>query len=405
VDCAHNRLKGGKFMKMVIPTYKEVEKKHGELLSMSKAALYFNLDKDGLRYLIQNKNQFNHIYFEVGIDIQPKEGIGGQNSRYYFPKSFLDKEKENLPYLMYLKDVAKELDIPFGKLRYMLDKGYLDGGRYTHRKYDFNWIKENLDEIQKKIDQPISFMPGYEGSALDFISTHGGEKISKYVNGYIQSRINGDGIPVNGDNKYHQKMKNPERNAPKYRSQLSIALYKIICGRSGIDDYWEKNNDRSFRELTLEEIQKFNPVEFMIWDISDEDVLNIKRGYTDLHFKRLMEQHFIPFLYFVKNKYEQQKRKLRIKKQTRRELTEKEQMEYFDVMETIEIFNDGIQMTKQKIPYEAEPLTERIPYRFKREEIHLILQNLRTSNMQDKLKKECMLLFDIFTGVRPGELV
>jgi integrase len=449
------------------PTVQEKEKQIGcKIFTPKEAESFFPKLEVGDIIAFLEKSHLRENYFVVGEDvIISSDEVGGiHRTKFFLPKNWLDSIKINW---LELLDICNEYGYNLQIIKQFANDGLLDSALMYKDIYDKQIVNQivheiaiqqcvNLSEFMNKNETEWSSLKafademGYNYQTLVKYSTQGllqSARISEtlwdkkilqklipkiasdkrlnmvghgkkdyfgmlnqqqqdLINGYIEHKTNGTGtIYVSGHIHYSKKFSN-QKVAEKNRQEIAYCFYRIICHKSGIDNYWEMNesNFRNLRSLTPEELVRFNPDLFNPLDFCSEDMVALQKGWkegTKLTHKWATK----PFFYWLLMEEE-----LRVKKllKAKSPLAVEEQMQ-LEIRKN-DIFDAFIIYTpvgKQSLQIAEED--KNISIFLKRDQIIRLYRTVRfkgvLNGLRDPIKYATMLMMGFLTGVRPGEMI
>jgi len=387
-----------------LPSWEETESEHGKLIYSKEAAKLLGIKQESLLKGIR-EGKWGGMYLKVGKDLLPNTNTSGHYQKYAF---IIGKVLEHQDNFKTLKVIADEEGLNYHRLLDWSEHGWLNEAKLqNHVKWDKSWIVKNYEEMslrryfsnQKKKTEYFGML---------------GETLQEEIEQYLQYRIEKNTIYYANQN--YGPFKNRDV-AMKVKDDLSRCIYKIICARSGIQNYWQLEFTTSglgtYRELTPAELGKFDPLLFSLPDTEEDDIKSIMTGLeqtTRAGLRTMLKPFF--FYGLMKEKEELRKEKRLISRIL--ELDEREmKMNAWRVKserhnDTYEAIEAGFrQYTPASIP---EPNNQRPKIWLSRRQIVEVIQmivNNKTSSpigFQNPLKYATMLLLAFMTGIRPAEM-
>lgn len=391
-----------KIQKNILPTFEEYERMYGKLMNFDQTRKKLGIDKSVLKELILAGLVPKH-YVQVNVDIQPK--IGAPTAIYYFSEEWVQTQgRKSIGWT--LKEIAEELGLNYRWLIDVSGKGYLNQGRIGRYLWNINWFKNNIAEVKEK-----SYSAKGQHSTSSFFEILTDEQ-KKWINSYLSLRASGKGIRIGNKVEWKKKPAKVEKTISKWRNDLSVLFYKIICGRCGIENYEVMERPGRYRALSAEEVEIFNPKIFKVTDFSPKDIDFVGTGYKPTTFSLISESILKPFLYYV---VAQLKMNWIEMKQSfgglRTGLTDEQKEILDDTKDFYETLETSIEMSFAQVPDRQEALKEidddnkRPAVYLTREQINCARSSLRKNiNFHEPLKRSLVFIFGCLVMIRPEEL-
>jgi hypothetical protein len=393
-----------------ILTFDEAEKKYGKLLLIQEATSYFKTAKnDGISWRVLKKiflkGYFKDCFLRPFEDVMPHRSTVDAYVIYERVKDGILIDE----HFTSLTNISKMIGVTRNTLTNWKTSGYIDleEAQISAKYWDIKWFQENAERLllkhKKNITASNSSIP-----ILEILHHHGANEIVNYIKEYTNFLLGGGSFSLNdGGKKGGKKPSNPELFVKTTHTLLGWLWYKIICGRSGIENYWEMDRLGQYRALSKEEWELFDPSLFDFHDFNAADVQNAIRGYKGTNAYDRINKYFKPFMWYVFKRKKQELRDIRrtvfLSQQATPEIKEE-----FDVKkELLEILEEDIEMafkTVSSIRPEVDEKDERPAIHLEREQILLAGSNIMKARFVDSLKRKTIFYTGCFTGIRNFEL-
>jgi hypothetical protein len=382
-----------------IPSYEEYVEKHGDLINVEDFRSKLNMTREFLIELIEKGIIPEEKVARVGVDIMPKKGAS--TAGHYFHKNWAENfKREDVGYT--LKEISKLLGINYGWLRDVSSnkQELIADARISRYFWNIDWFKENLSDLYEKTYSQRGQVRKSE--FYDLLS----EEQQQWIEGYLKRRVDGEGIRVGRKLEWSKKPAKPEKTIEQWRKDLSKIFYKIICGRAGIEKYYELERAGKYKDLTEVEKELFEKEKeyFLVTDFRPGDIAKIKIGYKDTTFAALVESVLTPFLYYVLNKLKEDWVELKQEFKSRRADISKDDVD--NAKEIYEDFEISLETSLSKTPpkrIETAEEDERLSVFLNHEQILLAKNVLRDADFHAPMKRTIVFMFGSLVGIRPDE--
>ncbi|WP_433743288.1 hypothetical protein [Falsibacillus pallidus] len=381
-----------------LPTFEEYVAHHGELMNVEEFRKKLKMTRALLFELIESGHIPRSNMVIVNEDVLPKKNAA--NAKVYFHKNWAENfKREDIGHT--LKEIADTLGISYRWLREVSSNKpeLFEEGRISHFFWDMEWFKRNIQFIHEKTwAERGNFR---KGELFDMLT----DDQQKWINSYLIRREKGEGILVGRKIEWSKKPVKPQKALEDWKSKLALIFYRIICGRAGIKDYHVTERLGKLRDLTDEELQKFNEEKeyFKIIDFSPADINYIKKGYKTTSFGQLNSAVLTPFLYFVLSELKEEWVELRQKAKSGRYHVTVEEVE--KARENFEDFEIAVETALSKAARRNDSVDsdEEISVFLTHEEILKAKEIVRNADWHDPMKKTLIFMFGALVGIRPDE--
>ncbi|MGR3765256.1 DNA-directed RNA polymerase subunit alpha C-terminal domain-containing protein [Rossellomorea sp. NS-SX7] len=377
-----------------IVSWEEAEEKYGPLLKVEFASEILGLEKLTLRNAIID-GQLRDYYLLVGFDVsEPKmKNFGGQ-MWYYFPKKWVERLAETLE-LKYLKDIAREQNIPYQKFKKFAHMGWLDDAKFS----DLLWFADKVrDLLPSVIEKDLEYEEEKKVEKYRDYFSEFNNSLQTLIDDYLLHRLSGFPITFNGEDKVKKGFAK-ENRPEKVKKMLSHILYKVICYRAEINNYTAKEW-YGLRYLNEEEYLKFKEVNesFDIQSFTAEDMNGVKNGIGDTTYWVNAIIYLKPLLYYVLMKKEE-------------ELTEEARNvgqynfnEWNKMMFMKSAFENALNRVPRKKPKPKKKKAKYYADQYSIAQISNALIKYQGNKLTDPLKYVTQLMIGFLAGLRADEL-
>lgn len=377
-----------------LPSVDEVKQKFGPLLHFHEAIKHFGCKVYTLNEIL-NRGYYRELYLKAGEDYRDT----GRMKYLFFEKKIKNgiNIRENF---CGLEDLSKILNVNVTMMKRWSSNNLLDEARINGTLYEIRWVKENFLEIAQKNKDAIAVNNNF--SPLALLEKAQATHLLSVMEEAVESFLKGGRF---GKTKRKKRVKQGATKE-RYMRKLAVCMYRIICGRCGIDNYWEIKGPGKYRRLTDEEQKKFNPSVFEITDFNPEDIDFLAVGYEETTFFELMNHYFKPFIEYVLESQRKELRSFKKKMLGDRENLEENRKEYERLSDLLDLWEEDIEDAFDKTPqFKPIPKNERPDIHLNREQLLLVSKKIM-NNLQfhDPLKRNTIFLLAGFTGIRNDEM-
>jgi len=252
--------------------------------------------------------------FSINLDTLLKEIENGKwddaigATRYHFSKGrityYFDRNKVlEMSNYVSINKLAIKLNEPQTTVKGWISKGWLQPNpdlpeRIKNKNlWDVEHAKKQIPRVKEMAWNEVVRYKGDE-SLLPYNMLNESQK--RMIEKYLTARSNGSKITWEDKVYYKNAFSRPEKQSDNYRDRLARILWKMVCGRNGIPPVTEgKKGLEAVRQLTKEELEKFNPDMLLLDSINEEDISNYSKGLSAFTVYRDAINLLKPFLYFL----------------------------------------------------------------------------------------------------------
>ncbi|WP_043929816.1 hypothetical protein [Bacillus sp. EB01] len=378
-----------------LPSVDEIKSKHPDLIHYHEALPFFNCKPFTLNEILK-RGYYSDLYLKAGRDFRPSRRV-----KYLFNKDKIQGGIDIREHFTGLEGLSKLLAVNIVLLKRYSVKGFLEPARVNGTLYEIQWVKDNFYKIAKENKRALT-KNRQNFSPLDFLKEVGATHLLKLMEEAVTAFLKGGRI---GNTKRKKRVKQ-EETRERIMRKLGICMYKIICGRSGIDKFWEMNTIGKYRPLNEEELEKFDPSLFEVTDFNPEDIDYIAAGYEESTYFELITHYFKPFIDYVLASKKQELRKFKKKFLTEKENIAENRQEYERLSDLLDLWEEDILDAFDKTPqFKPVPKNERIDVHLTREQLLLASKRITEHpSFQFPIKRKAIFLMGGLIGIRNDEL-
>jgi hypothetical protein len=271
-----------------LPSHKELEEKVGSrLLGIKDAAETVGMDPETLFRITKSGKISRDCYYVRGIDVITR----AHNIIYlYHEENFLSLFNKYSSLTSISKELNTNQDQLWSLLNKKLNTNEIERIRLAPQHWDKDWILDNyLSLIQKRSEDK-------RGNGANYSELFSDE-LNNLIEEYFDYRLKNDEISFEGIAHFTQKFKK-KSTVDDLKVKLIRYLYKILCGRAGIENFWKKEGN-FYRSLTIEEETKLLAVVFDPLTFDEIDAKNMVAGINSENTRWKHAAEIKPFLYFA----------------------------------------------------------------------------------------------------------
>ncbi|MBT2636434.1 hypothetical protein [Bacillus sp. ISL-39] len=273
-----------------LPSQEELEVQlQTSLLGLAEAARQTGINHVTLTELLEADRIPRDCYYVRGVDVITK----AHSFTYLFHK---DKFFNFMNKFSTLTSISKELNVSKDLLSKLLstqlDEDQLSKVKLHLQHWDREWIKQNY---LKLINNRTEAKRGNGTNYYEYFS----DDLQVLVDNYFEYRIKNDEITFDGVVYFSQRIKK-QTTLESVKPKLVRSLYKILCGRANIKNFWDTvGNTKTYRSLTIEEESELLSVEFDPIKFDEEDAKFMVAGIESDTYKWKIAAEMKPFLYYA----------------------------------------------------------------------------------------------------------